>query len=84
MSGTVPLCKLHGSLSWAIEGGSLRAYADCRPAYRRSNISYVVPPQPEKRAPTLLAPQWEAAAQVLTRTDTWLSLDTVLPVRPCC
>lgn len=50
VSGTVPLCKLHGSLSWAIEGGSLRAYADCRPAYRRSNISYVVPPQPEKRA----------------------------------
>lgn len=69
VSGTVPLCKLHGSLSWAVEGRSLRAYADCRPAHRRSSISYVVPPQPEKRPPTLLAPQWEAAAEVLTRTD---------------
>lgn len=69
VSGTVPLCKLHGSLNWAVEGGSLRAYADCRPAHRLSNISYVVPPQPEKKVPTLLDPQWEAAAHLLAQTD---------------
>lgn len=69
VTGTIPLCKLHGSLNWALEGVALRAYADCRPAHRRSNISYVVPPQLEERPPPLLALPWETAEQLLNRTD---------------
>jgi hypothetical protein len=31
VTGTVPLLKLHGSVSWSVQGQSLVRYHDCRP-----------------------------------------------------
>ena len=33
-SGSVPIYKLHGSISWSYRGGQLIRYRDCRPAIR--------------------------------------------------
>lgn len=64
-TGTVPLCKLHGSLNWTTTSDGLRAYADCRPAFRSEATSYIVAPEPEKQCPPRLKPVWESAAEVL-------------------
>lgn len=69
VTGSIPLCKLHGSLNWTREGSKTHAYADCRAAHRRSDVSFIVPPQPEKRRPQLLETVWESAEHVLRETE---------------
>jgi hypothetical protein len=71
VTGTVPLCKLHGSLNWTVTGDGLRAYVDCRPAFRLETRSYIVAPKPEKDCPAHLRPVWEAAAAILGSAEEW-------------
>ncbi len=72
LSGAVPLCKLHGSLSWTIEDGRLVLYQDCRAALRLGASAAIVPPLPEKDSPAWLRPVWEAAEAVLTESAVWV------------
>ena len=72
ITGTVPLCKLHGSLNWTATSDGIRAYADCRPAFRSEATSYIVAPTPEKQRPARLAPVWEAAERVLSSAEEWI------------
>lgn len=72
ISGTVPLCKLHGSLNWTATSEGIRAYADCRPAFRSEATSYIVAPTPQKQRPALLRHVWEAAEEALSSADEWI------------
>lgn len=71
-SGTVPLCKLHGSLNWVETSVGIDAFADCRPAYRSTNVSYIVAPLPEREVPHRLRPVWDAAGEILRNADRWI------------
>ena len=53
--GSVSLCKLHGSLNWCLPASGLMVLADCRPAYRSRDVSYIVAPAPEKAMPSALS-----------------------------
>ncbi|HSH60533.1 MAG TPA: hypothetical protein VK988_13030 [Acidimicrobiales bacterium] len=72
LTGTVTLCKLHGSLNWVASGDGLHAYADCRPAFRSGATSYIVAPKPEKTVPARLEPIWKAAATLLASAEEWI------------
>lgn len=65
ISGTVPLLKLHGSLSWALVGQSLQKYGDLRPGFRGD--AAIIPPVRGADIPTWLQPTWERAEDVLRR-----------------
>lgn len=59
LTGTIPLAKIHGSLSWDEEG----RYTDARRAI--TGKALVVAPTREKRPPPALEPDWELAARTL-------------------
>lgn len=75
--GSVPLLKLHGSVSWTRQGNSLVHYADCRPAIRGD--AAIVAPAKEKRIPKYLEPTWSIAADVLRGSAIWLIVGYSLP-----
>jgi hypothetical protein len=79
LTGSVPLSKLHGSLNWVVHGGSVRAYADCRPAFRGRSVSYIVAPTREKVIPTRLRTVWDAAAQALAAAEVWFAVGYSAP-----
>lgn len=79
VTGSVPLCKLHGSLNWVSHDVGVRAYADCRPAFRGRFVSYIVAPTREKVMPARLAPVWEAAAKVLASAEVWFAVGYSAP-----
>jgi len=79
LTGSVPLFKLHGSLSWADEGEGLVMYQDQRPALRSLGSPLVVPPIAEKERPMWLAPVWEGAASALSESDVWIVCGYSLP-----
>lgn len=70
--GTVPVCKLHGSLNWWLSGSALSAYADCRPAFRSHDVSYIVAPAPEKVIPAVLSAVWSEARALLEQAEEWV------------
>jgi hypothetical protein len=80
VTGSVPLCKLHGSLNWIEEGDGFGAFADCRPAYRSERPSFIVAPEPEKTAPSRLIPIWEVAASLLGEAPIWIVVGYSAPV----
>lgn len=76
-SGSVPLLKLHGSVSWSIQDGELVCFRDCRPAIRGD--AAIVAPVVEKSLPPYLRDTWSQAAEYLSKSDTWLVVGYSLP-----
>ena len=72
MTGTIPVYKLHGSLSWSLSGGTIVAYQDMRPAFRNGGNAAIVPPVPEKEIPSWLASVWDGAARALCSSSAWV------------
>lgn len=77
VTGYVPLLKLHGSVSWAVENGALVKYHDCRPAIRGD--AAIVAPIVGKSVPAYLQATWEAARARLSRALTWIVVGYSLP-----
>ena len=77
VAGHVPLLKLHGSVSWAVESGALVKYHDCRPAIRGD--AAIVAPIVGKSVPAYLQPTWEVARAHLSRALTWIVVGYSLP-----
>ena len=75
--GSVPVIKLHGSISWSIRQDQLVKYHDCRPAIRGD--AAIVAPIPNKSVPAWLKPYWELARQVLMKSKHWFVVGYSLP-----
>ena len=75
--GTVPLLKLHGSVSWSLRNGRLVRYHDCRPAVRGDAL--LVAPVRGKRPPDALEPTWKVARAALTTARLVLIVGYSLP-----
>lgn len=76
-TGTVPIYKLHGSVSWSYRDGQLVRYYDCRPAIRGD--AAIVAPVTAKALPTYLESVWENASTALGSSHTWLVVGYSLP-----
>jgi len=79
LTGSVPLFKLHGSLSWSLAGGKMELFQDMRPAFRRSPTAAIIPPILHKDTPSWLLPVWTQAEAWLTKADTWIICGYSLP-----
>lgn len=77
ISGSVPILKLHGSVSWSFREGKLIHYHDCRPAIRGD--AAIVAPVTSKTLPKYLNGVWEQAAEVLSSSATWIVVGYSLP-----
>lgn len=77
IAGDVPVLKLHGSISWALESDNLIKYHDCRPAIRGDPA--IIAPVPEKNVPSWLEIFWRDAEHALTTADHWLFVGYGLP-----
>jgi hypothetical protein len=75
--GKIPLLKLHGSVSWSVENGSIVPYVDCRPAIRGD--AAIVAPAEEKEIPDYLLPIWKKASEFLSNSETWIIIGYSLP-----
>ena len=78
VSGSMPLLKLHGSVSWSFRQGALVRYRDCRPAIRGD--AAIVAPVTRKRLPDYLMPIWSLAANALARSTKWIFVGYSLPL----
>ncbi len=77
-SGSVPLLKLHGSVSWALDrSGILVRYHDCRPAIRGD--AAIIAPVEQKSIPSHLQQVWDLAAEFLRTARTWIVVGYSLP-----
>ncbi len=76
-NGSIPLLKLHGSISWSVEKGTIVPYIDCRPAIRGD--AAIVAPAEEKFVPDYLRPTWQCAADVLRESAIWIVVGYSLP-----
>lgn len=76
-SGTVPVYKLHGSVSWTHRDGQVIRYHDCRPALRGD--AAIVAPVTSKTLPGYLEPIWSNAKIALSRSKLWLVVGYSLP-----
>lgn len=77
-SGSVPVLKLHGSVSWSFRDGELIHYHDCRPAIRGD--AAIVAPVTAKTLPTYLKETWAQAAGALSSSVIWIVVGYSLPV----
>ena len=75
--GTVPLLKLHGSVSWSFSGNRIDRYHDCRPAIRGD--AAIIAPVTEKSIPSMFQPIWDHAASALTKSDIWIVVGYSFP-----
>jgi hypothetical protein len=75
--GSVPLLKLHGSVSWSEQNGELVKHHDCRPAIHGNAL--IVAPVRGKQPPTSLAPIWEKAQAALSKAEQVLVAGYSLP-----
>jgi len=76
-AGTVPVFKLHGSVSWAGGNGSLVKYHDCRPAIRGDAL--IVAPVPGKSPPRCLERVWAQAEECLGGAPHWVVVGYSFP-----
>lgn len=79
ITGRIPLCKLHGSLSWKRTGAELEVYRDLRLPFRDGGAAAIVAPVPEKEAEPWLEPVWSIAENVLSRAEKWIIVGYSLP-----
>jgi len=77
VTGAIPLLKLHGSISWAVEQGKLVKYTDCRPAMRGD--AAIVPPVHEKEIPSWLRSVWDEAHAALSAAEHLVVVGYSLP-----
>ncbi len=77
ISGSVPIIKLHGSISWSFRNGELVHYHDCRPAIRGD--AAIVAPVTQKALPNYLEDVWAKAANLLSASNTWIIVGYSLP-----
>jgi hypothetical protein len=77
VSGTVPLYKLHGSISWEARGGVLHRFHDCRPAIK--GAAAILAPVRDALLPDWLKPTWAKAAQQLVASSVWIFVGYSLP-----
>ena len=75
--GSVPLLKLHGSVSWSIRDGELTHFHDCRPAVRGD--AAILAPVTEKSLPGYLEDIWQRASTVLRDSRSWIIVGYSLP-----
>ena len=75
--GTIPLLKLHGSVSWSLSGNKIDRYHDCRPAIRGD--AAIIAPVTEKSVPSVFQPIWDHAASALAKSDTWIIVGYSFP-----
>jgi hypothetical protein len=75
--GSVPLLKLHGSVSWSVQCGELVKYHDCRPAIRGD--AAIVAPVASKTLPAYLQSTWDLAGRLLAQSSTWIVVGYSLP-----
>ncbi len=75
--GRVPLLKLHGSVSWAEQGGKLVQYHDCRPAIRGDAV--IVAPVRGKQPPPSLEQTWQGAHLALAQAERVVVVGYSLP-----
>lgn len=76
-SGTVPIYKLHGSVSWSYRNSQLVRYHDCRPAIRGD--AAIVAPVTSKVLPQYLMAVWKGAKDTLNASPVWLIIGYSLP-----
>jgi hypothetical protein len=76
-AGTVPVLKLHGSVSWCLKRGEIVRYLDCRPAIRGDAL--IVPPTTEKHIPDYMRPIWHDAEAHLLAADVWVVVGYSFP-----
>ena len=72
MTGSVPVFKLHGSLSWSVNNEGITTYQDLRPAFRNGGDAAIVPPVPDKELPSWLEPIWGGAKTALEQAPVWI------------
>ena len=77
VSGSVPLYKLHGSISWSFRSCRLIRYHDCRPAIRGD--AAIVAPMTSKVIPHYLEVTWHQAANALASSNMWIVVGYSLP-----
>lgn len=75
--GTVPLFKLHGSVSWALSGDEIVKYRDCRPAIRGD--AAIIAPTREKDVSSAFQAIWNQAAKALAQSDVWIVVGYSFP-----
>ena len=75
--GSIPLLKLHGSVSWAYGNGGIDHYHDCRPAIRGDAV--IIAPATEKSVPPLFRPTWRRAAEALRQSNKWIVVGYSFP-----
>ena len=76
-AGSVPVFKLHGSVSWAYGRGGLEKYHDCRPAIRGD--AAIIAPVREKEIPRAFGGVWSGAAEALCTAGKWLVVGYSFP-----
>lgn len=75
--GTVPILKLHGSVSWSIGRNGIERYHDCRPAIRGNPA--IIAPACEKKIPSLFQDIWDKAAATLAASNVWIIVGYSFP-----
>ena len=76
-SGSVPIYKLHGSVSWSCRDAQLVRYHDCRPAIRGD--AAIVAPVTAKTVPPYLKSVWANAGSALASSQAWIVVGYSLP-----
>jgi len=79
LTGSVPLCKLHGSLNWERGGQAIALFRDQRLVYRRGGTAAIIPPTAEKQAESWLSSVWAASEEVLGGSEKWIVVGYSLP-----
>lgn len=77
VDGTVPVLKLHGSVSWSVSENRLNRYHDCRPAIRGD--AAIIAPVTEKSIPSTFRTIWDHAASALAKSETWIIVGYSFP-----
>lgn len=77
INGSVPIYKLHGSVSWSYRNETLVRYHDCRPAIRGD--AAIVAPVTSKMLPAYLKPVWQNAERSLAASRCWVIIGYSLP-----
>ena len=75
--GTVPILKLHGSVSWSLGKSGIDRYHDCRPSFRGNPA--IIAPANEKRIPSLFQSIWDKAAAALAVSKVWIIVGYSFP-----